>query len=152
MKRLLLLLLFISNCAVSEGASLEEVVTVKHILPEDERVQYIGQGWSAPRDGYFMPEPTGRAILAEWKADAEKAVYFEAKLNEVLDNQQAFLASMDKRIADLTEATRLALAEKDKQIRAQKIKNRTPGVGLFAGYGINNDEFVYGVGIVWKIF
>lgn len=144
--------MLLTTCSPSEGAALEDVVSVREILPESERVQYVGPGWIAPRDGYFMPEPTGREVLAEWKADAEKAVYFEAKLNEVLDSQQAFLSSVDKRIADLTEATRLALAEKDKQIRAQKIKNRTPGVGLFAGYGINNDEFIYGVGIVWKIF
>lgn len=124
-------------------------------MTAENDVIHVPTGWITPLDGYFMSVETGRDVLTAWTIAEKKVEYLEQKIEELLENQQAFIISVQQQTENISIAADKALAEKDRQIRAEKARARRPGFGVFAGgaYTGNGDiQAVVGMGIVWKIF
>lgn len=72
---------------------------------------------------------------------------FESSQNENREFQQ----KMEERFSALEQNISAERTAWKKEIR----KSKAPGFGIFAGYGMNGmgeGNFVYGAGIVWKIW
>lgn len=90
--------------------------------------EYVPEGWSAPRAGYWADEPTGRLIFEALKSlrlerDAYKEAYESEKHNG----------------AELAQDVKKA------------VKESPFGFGVFGGIS-HRGEGVIGAGAVWKIF
>lgn len=151
------LILCSKSIAAANSASLEDAVNPKDFLevPSPEEIISVKKGYETPYDGYFMSIETGRDVLTAWAIAEKKADYLEKKVEELLNNQQAFIVSVSEKTDSISDAAQKALAEKDRQIKAERAKAKRPGIGVFAGVGYTTDsnvEGVVGVGLVFKIW
>lgn len=123
--------------------------------PSAEEIISVKRGYETPFDGYFMSIETGRDVLTAWTIAEKKADYLEKKVEDLLNNQQAFIVSVSEKTDSISDAAQKALADKDRQIKTERAKAKRPGLGVFAGVGYTTDssvDGVVGIGLVWKMF
>ena len=109
------------------------------------------KGWTTPRPGYWGENEDGRDTLSAIETYRGEAAAWEAAFNKAVSENEAFRAEMVARFEGLEKAIEKERAGWKREIRRAK----GPGFGLFAGYGLNDrgdGDFVFGAGVVWKIW
>lgn len=113
--------------------------------------EFVPTGWTTPRPGYWGPEADGRDTLKAVETYRSKAEAWERGFNAIQEENSRFREEMLARYSALETAVERERAGWKREIR----KARGPGFGLFAGYGLNDrgdGDFVFGAGVVWKIW
>ncbi len=120
-------------------------------LPASANFHYVPGGWLTPAPGYWTDEQGGRDTYSAIKYYRLRGDKLEEAYNELNQMTLAHNEAMSQKIDDLIKAQDAERAAWKAELR----KARMPGVGIFAGYGFGyegHNDFVVGIGLVWKIW
>lgn len=112
---------------------------------------YVPAGWTATEPGYWGTEQDGRDTLEAIRTYREERDAWRKAFEAAQDENRAFQEKMEQRFTALEESLEAERAAWKREIR----KARSPGFGMFAGYGLDSrgeGNFVIGAGLVWKVF
>ena len=117
-------------------------------------IERVPAGWVAPEISYVLNEEAERQTIIALETYEEKLILWQNAYDELYQKAENYRLDMESRWAKVMQEIRDMETAHKKELRAARSKARSPGVGVFAGFGYSDGEFnpTVGVGLVWRWF
>lgn len=120
----------------------------------------VPPGWTANEEGYFItPEAMTLAVEALYTQAAELDIWEQAYYKALEDHQNTIYkigmenSQLHDKLSEALDSHKTVISQYEKALKKEKLRGKSPGIGLFAGPSFTLDgkfEISIGVGLVWR--
>lgn len=117
-------------------------------------IERVPAGWIAPEISYVLNEEAERQTIIAIETYEEKLILWQNAYDELYQKAENYRLDMESRWTRVMRDIEDMKTMHKKELKAAKARARSPGVGVFAGFGYSDGEFnpTVGVGVVWRWF
>lgn len=114
-------------------------------------IKRVPKGWVAPEISFILNEEAERQTVTALETYEEQLEVWQRAYDELYDKTETYRADTEARWVRVMKNIKEMETAHAAEVKAAKKKARSPGWGVFAGFGHEGDA-VIGVGLVWKVF
>ena len=113
-------------------------------------IERVPAGWVAPEISYVLNEEAERQTIIALETYEEKLILWQNAYDELYQKAESYRLDMESRWIRVMRDIEDMKTMHKKELKAARSRARSPGVGVFAGFGYSDGEFnpTVGVGIV----